>query len=94
MLEPNFDPEPAAVRIYRCRYVSPCKERPASLRSSTCAPASSRFRPSRSWPSSASNDQRSAQSLRARSASATNADSFFSTGSGDSLGNVDGRLAL
>ncbi len=25
MLEPDFDPAPTAVRIYRCGYVSPCR---------------------------------------------------------------------
>jgi hypothetical protein len=27
MLEPDFDPQPTAVRIYRCGYVSRCKKR-------------------------------------------------------------------
>lgn len=35
MLQPDFDPAPTAVRIYRCGYVSKCKKRgclePATL---------------------------------------------------------------
>jgi hypothetical protein len=27
MLEPDFDPAPTTVRIYRCGYVSPCRAR-------------------------------------------------------------------
>jgi hypothetical protein len=27
MLSPDFDPQPTAVRIYRCGYISPCKAR-------------------------------------------------------------------
>jgi hypothetical protein len=27
MLQPDFDPAPTAVRIYRCKYVSQCKAR-------------------------------------------------------------------
>lgn len=37
MLEPDFDPEPTAVRINRCGYVSRCKARPCLARATVVA---------------------------------------------------------
>jgi hypothetical protein len=37
MLQPNFDPEPTEVRIYRCGYVSQCKARGCQIRAALIA---------------------------------------------------------
>jgi hypothetical protein len=37
VLQPNFDPAPAAVRIFRCLYISRCKARNCLARASTVA---------------------------------------------------------
>ena len=37
MLAPDFDPQPAAVRIYRCGYVSRCKARGCLARATIVA---------------------------------------------------------
>ena len=37
MLQPNFDPAPTAVRIHRCRYVSPCRARSCLKRATLIA---------------------------------------------------------
>jgi hypothetical protein len=37
MLQPNFDPEPTEVRIYRCGYISQCKARGCPKRATLVA---------------------------------------------------------
>jgi hypothetical protein len=37
VLQPNFDPAPAAVRIFRCLYISRCKARNCLARATTVA---------------------------------------------------------
>jgi hypothetical protein len=37
VLQPDFDPAPAAVRIFRCGYVSRCKARNCLARATTVA---------------------------------------------------------
>jgi hypothetical protein len=37
MLQPDFNPEPVAVRIYRCGYVAKCKARWCSKRATVVA---------------------------------------------------------
>ncbi len=37
MLQPDFDPVPTAVRIYRCKYVSQCKARSCPKRETLIA---------------------------------------------------------
>jgi hypothetical protein len=37
MLEPDFDPAPTAVRIYRCGYASPCRARGCPKRATLIA---------------------------------------------------------
>jgi hypothetical protein len=37
MLEPDFDPEPVAVRIYSCEYIAKCKARSCLRRATMIA---------------------------------------------------------
>jgi hypothetical protein len=37
VLQPDFDPEPTAVRIHRCRYISRCKARICFARATAVA---------------------------------------------------------